>query len=64
MDDEVKLVFHGFLNLPTKAKMQMIGAINEYFDAIDREPIRKDNEDWFRALDLTTAKIQCKSCGR
>ena len=40
MDENAMVVFHGFLNLPTKRKMQMVSAMNDYFDAVHREPIR------------------------
>ena len=64
MDENVTLVFHGFLNLTAKEKMQMVGAINEYFDSNNREPIRSENDLKFANLDLTSPGKSCKCCGR
>ncbi len=62
MDDNVALVFHGFLNLPNLEKLKLTQEINRYFDAIDREPIRRENDDAFAKLDLGAKG--CKCCGR
>lgn len=64
MDENAMVVFHGFLNLPTKEKMQMVGAMNDYFDAVHREPIRAENEANFKKLDFAAGGKICKCCGR
>lgn len=64
MDENVTVVFHGFLNLNGKQKLALVGAINEYFDSNEREPIREKNETDFAGIDLTTAEKACKCCGR
>ncbi|MEJ7847406.1 MAG: hypothetical protein WKF92_04865 [Pyrinomonadaceae bacterium] len=61
MEDNVALVFHGFLNLPNLEKLKLTQEINRYFDAIDREPIRRENDKAFAKLDLGTKG--CKCCG-
>jgi hypothetical protein len=62
MTDDAALVFHGFLNLPNLEKLAVIESINEYFDSMEREPIRAENERRFAELDFTA--IKCKCCGR
>ncbi len=64
MDENVTVVFHGFLNLNGRQKLAMIQAINEYFDSDEREPIREKNETDFDSIDLTTPEKSCKCCGR
>lgn len=58
------LVFHGFLNLTGKEKLQMVEAINDYFDSNDREPIRRENEKSFEKINWAAAGQICKCCGR
>lgn len=64
MNENVTVVFHGFLNLANLEKLKMVEAINEYFDSNNREPIREENETKFKALDLTSPGKSCKCCGR
>lgn len=64
MDENVLVVFHGFLNLSTKEKMQMVGAMNDYFDAVHREPIRAENEEKFKQVDFRPGGKTCKCCSR
>ena len=64
MDENVTVVFHGFLNLTTKEKIQLINEINNYFDSNDREPIRRDNETKFENIDFGARAKGCKCCGR
>lgn len=64
MNENVTVVFHGFLNLNGREKLKLVEAINEYFDSNDRDPIRAQNEADFEALRLgETGKI-CKCCGK
>ena len=62
MNENITIVFHGFLNLTGKEKLKLVEEINRYFDSNDREPIREENEQKFSDLDLT--KTTCKCCGR
>ncbi|MBC7898629.1 MAG: hypothetical protein H7070_01130 [Saprospiraceae bacterium] len=62
MEDNVALVFHGFLNLANLEKLKLTQEINRYFDAIERDPIRRDNDEAFARLDLSAG--DCKCCGR
>jgi hypothetical protein len=64
MEDNVTVVFHGFLNLATREKMEIVNAINEYFDSTNREPIRAANEDAFTKLGIGSEGRECKCCGR
>ena len=64
MNDNVTLVFHGFLNLQNLEKLQLVEAINEYFDSNDKVPIREAGEKAFAELDLTSTNGPCKCCGR
>jgi hypothetical protein len=62
MSENVTIVFHGFLNLTTKEKMQMVEAINNYFDSNNREPIRAENEHQFGEINIS--KTKCACCNR
>ncbi len=42
----------------------MVEMINEYFDSMEREPIRAANEEKFAAIDFTQPGKTCKCCGR
>ena len=64
MEENVTLVFHGFLNLTGKEKLQLVNQINNYFDSNDREPIRQDNETKFQKIDLSSPGKNCKCCGK
>ena len=64
MSDNVTVVFHGFLNLSAREKMEMVEAINEYFDSNNREPIRAENDRAFGLLSIGGEGEACKCCGR
>jgi hypothetical protein len=64
MEKDATIVFHGFLSLPNKEKMQIVNAINEYFDSTEREPIRAGHDKRFDDLDVIGNAIECKCCGR
>ena len=64
MNENVTIVFHGFLNLTAKEKLQLIEAINNYFDSNDREPIRAENETQFQRIDWSLSERKCKCCGK
>ena len=64
MNENVTLVLHGFLNLPNLDKLQLVEAINDYFDSNDRDPIRNENRLRFKEINLEAADFVCQCCGR
>ncbi len=64
MEENVTVVFHGFLNLPHLQKLKLVEAMNDYFDSNNREPIRKENEARFAEIDFNAPEKICKCCGR
>ena len=61
MNENITLVFHGFLNLTNLEKLKLVEEMNNYFDSMNREPIRAENEANFKKLDLSKP---CKCCGK
>jgi hypothetical protein len=64
MNENVTVVFHGFLNLTAPEKLKLVESINEYFDSMNREPIRDANEKAFMELGVGSQGKICKCCGR
>lgn len=64
MEENITLVFHGFLNLSAKEKLKLIEEINNYFDSMDRDPIRAENERKFTADGWDSGEKICKCCGK
>ena len=64
LNENITVVFHGFLNLTNLEKLKMVEAINEYFDSTDREPIRAEHDAAFAKLDVGADGTPCKCCGR
>lgn len=64
MEENVTLVFHGFLNLSAKEKLKLVEEINNYFDSMNREPIREENEAKFREIEFNQPRKICKCCNR
>jgi hypothetical protein len=64
MSEDVTTVFHGFLNLTNLEKLKLVESINEYFDSMEREPIRAANEKSFKELNIGDGGMKCKCCGR
>lgn len=64
MEENITLVFHGFLNLTAKEKLKLVEEINNYFDSNDREPIRAENEVKFKAIEQSLSEKSCKCCGK
>ena len=61
----MQLIVKGtYSNLTAKEKLQLVGAINEYFDSNNREPIRAENEARFAGIDFDSTAKKCKCCGR
>jgi len=61
MKPNTVVVFHGFLQLPNLDKLELVNAINEYFDSTDREPIRAAADAEFAKLN---SDCQCPCCGK
>jgi hypothetical protein len=64
MEENVTLVFHGFLNLTAKEKLRLTEEINNYFDSNEREQIRAAAEEKFAAIKLSSPEKRCKCCGK
>jgi hypothetical protein len=64
MEENITLVFHGFLHLTAKEKLRLVEEINNYFDSNEREPIRAENEEKFAAGGWNSPDKRCKCCGK
>ena len=65
MTQDVTVILNGFLKLPNPQKMELVGAINEYFDELNkREAFRADVEAEFRKLRLDGQSFECICCGQ
>ena len=64
MNEDVTVVFHGFLSLTNLEKLKLVESINEYFDSMKREPIREANEKAFAELGIGSTGPACRCCGR
>lgn len=64
MEENVIVVFRGFLNLTNLEKLKLTEQINDYFDSMNREPIRAGNETKFQSLDFNSTGKICKCCSR
>jgi len=65
MDRDATIIIHGFLQVPNLEKLQIVNAINDYFDAVtERESIRAEHDSRFLELDVIGNNIECKCCGR
>lgn len=63
MKEHVAVVFNGFLNLQNLEKLELVNAINEYFDSNDREAIRKAADERYASIDRSSKGFRCKCCG-
>jgi hypothetical protein len=63
MKENVTVVFNGFLNMPNLEKLELVNAINDYFDSNDREAIRKAADERFGDIDRNSNDFQCRCCG-
>lgn len=64
MEENITIVFHGFLNLTNLEKLKLTEEINNYFDSNNREPIRAENAAKFQSIDLQSANQICQCCGK
>lgn len=63
MKDKGRYVFNGFLQLPNLEKLEVVNAINEYFDSNEREPIRAQADAAFAEVRLKNPEEKCPCCG-
>ena len=64
MKRDAIVVLHGFFQLPHLEKKKVVDAINDYFDSMDREPIRAGYDNAFDQLKATDPSFECKCCER
>ena len=64
MNKDAIVVLHGFFQLPHLQKKKVVDAINDYFDSMDREPIRAEHDRAFDQLMSAESSFGCKCCGR
>ena len=64
MTEKTTIVFHGFLNLTAKEKLNLVEQINNYFDSNERESVRAENDDDFQKIALKTTENKCPCCER
>lgn len=64
MNKDSIVVLHGFFQLPHLEKKKVVDAINEYFDSMDREPIRAAYDGEFARLKAEEPSFECKCCER
>jgi hypothetical protein len=63
-EENVTIVFHGFLNLTNLEKLKLTEEINHYLDSMNREPIRAEAEEKFKQIEFNKNGKVCKCCGR
>ena len=63
MKDKTSIVYHGFLQLAALEKLELVNAINEYFDSNDREPIRAAADAEYVKL-REASSFDCPCCSR
>ena len=63
MKEKTTIVYHGFLQLAALEKLELVNAINEYFDSNDREPIRAAADVEFERLRDRSRSLDCPCCG-
>lgn len=63
-EDNITIVFQGFLKLSNLEKLKMTQKINEYLDTLDREPLRAKAEEDFKKLNFGENGKKCVCCGK
>lgn len=62
MKPDVIVILNGFLKLPNLQKLELVNAVNEYFDEIgERESFRANIEQQFQSL-KAEATFECVCC--
>ena len=64
MNLKTSTVFHGFLQLPNLEKLEVVNAINDYFDSTDRETIRASADAEYAQLTADQTSNICPCCGK
>lgn len=64
MNAKTSTVFHGFLQLPNLEKLEVVNAINDYFDSTDRETIRAAADAEYAQFADDRSKMECPCCGK
>ena len=63
MKENTTIVYHGFMQLAALEKLELVNAINEYFDSNDREPIRAAADMEFENVRNEAKPFECPCCG-
>lgn len=63
-EENVSVVFHGFLNLTNLEKLKLTEKINEFLDSMNRELLRAEAEEEFSRINFAESGKKCKCCGR
>ncbi|HQU82848.1 MAG TPA: hypothetical protein PKY59_06975 [Pyrinomonadaceae bacterium] len=63
-EDNITIVFQGFLNLTNLEKLKLTEKINEYLDTLNREPLRAAAEAEFKKLNVGENDKKCVCCQR
>jgi hypothetical protein len=64
MKPDITIILNGFYHLPNLDKLTVVNAINEYFDSIDRDPIRAAADVRFCEIDRHSPGFICICCER
>ena len=64
MNKDAIVVLHGFFQLPHLQKKKVVDAINDYFDSVEREPIRAEYDREFAKIQSEESSFECKCCDR
>lgn len=63
-EENVTMVFQGFLNLTNLEKLKLTEKINEFFDTLDREPLRAKADKDFKKINIGANGKKCICCKR
>ena len=63
-EENVTMVFQGFLNLTNLEKLKLTEKINEFFDTLDREPLRAKAQEDFKKISIGANGKKCVCCKR
>ncbi|PYS87197.1 MAG: hypothetical protein DMF62_13205 [Acidobacteria bacterium] len=63
MNSKAAFIFHGFLQLPNLEKLDVVNAINDYFDSTEREPIRAAADAEYEKMRADEPALKCPCCG-
>ena len=63
MKEKATIVYRGFMQLAALEKLELVNAINEYFDSNAREPIRAAADTEFEKVRSEAKPFECPCCG-